>query len=123
MERTKQIITICPDYDFYLTDGEDVAVGLEELKDKDGRPICLPALDAWAEEMKPVVLASELGQPYDKDWHEYHERGLRLAHQLRRMLSEDYELWYEVPFEDNSGMAGEQVPRRSQIVTSSMTTV
>lgn len=96
-------ILIRPDYDFYLLDSENVAIGLEELKGKDGRPIFLPSLDVWAEEMKPVVLASELGQPYDKNWQDYHRRGLALAHQLRRMLSNDYDLWYETPFEDKSG--------------------
>ena len=95
---------ICPDYDFYLIDSEDVAIGLDELKDKNGKPIAMPEFDGWAEEMKPVVLASELGQPYDKNWQDYHRRGLALARQLRQMLSNDYDLWYESPFEDKSGI-------------------
>ena len=100
----KERILIRPDYRSFLKNSEDVAISLGELESKDGLLVCLPALDVWAEEMKPVVLASELGEPYDKDWQDYHRRGLALAYQLRRLLSDDYDLWYEAPFEDKSGI-------------------
>ena len=103
MERTKQIITICPDYDFYLQDADGVAIGLDELIDRAGSPIVMPEMDAWAREVSPIVVASETGQPYDMDWADYHQRGLALAHKLRRRLSSKYDLVYEAPFEDNSG--------------------
>lgn len=112
----KERILICPDYDFYLKDSEDAAISLEELEGKDGHLVFLPALDVWAEELKPIVLASELGQPYEKDWQDYHKRGLALARQLRRMLSNDYELWYEAPFEDKSGIIQSAIKVEDKIV-------
>lgn len=112
----KEKILICPDYDFYLMDSEGAAIAPEELDSKDGRLIYLPALDVWAEEMKPVVFASELGQPYDKDWQDYHRRGLALARQLRRILSNDYELWYEAPFEDKSGTVPSSIRIEDELV-------
>ena len=105
----KERILIRPDFDFYLTDSEGVAIELEELKDKKGMPVYLPALEMWAEEMKPIVLASELGKPYDKDWLDYHTRGLKLARQLRSILSNDYMLFYEAPFEDKSGIVSSSI--------------
>ena len=98
----KQIVRICPDYNEYLWDDEDAAVGLNEMYDKKGNPIQMPELDAWAQEMAPIVVASETGRPYEKDWVDYHKRGIDLAHQLRERLSPDFDLWYEAPFEDKS---------------------
>lgn len=109
MEQTKQIITICPDYDFYLQDADGVAIGLDELIDRAGSPIVMPEMDAWAREVSHIVVASETGQPYDMDWADYHQRGLALAHKLRRRLSSRYELWYEAPYEDKSGTVKEPV--------------
>lgn len=100
----KERILICPDFDFYLLDHEDIAIGLDELKDRGGKTIAMPELDAWANEMSPIVIASETDQPYYKDWEDFHKRGLALARQLRRRLSSDYDLWYEAPYEDKSGI-------------------
>jgi len=98
----KQIVRICPDYNEYLWDDEDAAMGLNEMYDIKGNPIQMPELDAWAQEMAPIVVASETGQEYEKDWVDYHKRGIDLAHQLRELLSPDFDLWYEAPFEDKS---------------------
>lgn len=104
MTGTKNTITIRPDFGFYLVDGEGVALGLANLRDKRGIPVDLPGMDAWAKEIEPIVVFSETGRPYNKDWADYHHRGLELARLLRRRLSSDYELWYKAPFEDKSGI-------------------
>jgi hypothetical protein len=62
--------------------------------------------------MSNIVVASETGDPYEKDWTDYHMRGLTLSRQLRERLSLDYDLWYEAPFEDKSGI----IPRRKLII-------
>lgn len=102
----KHIICIDPDYGVYLWDEEDVADSLEGLYDHQGNPISMPEFDEWASEMHSIVVASETGEPYEKDWNDYHKRGLALAHQLRQQLSTDFDLWYEAPFEDKSGVQG-----------------
>lgn len=109
MPNKEHVITICPNFDFYLMDGERESLDLADLQDKAGQPVVMPELDAWAEEMPPIVVASETGQPYEKDWTDYHQRGLELARQLRSRLSSNYELWYEAPFEDKSGTIKERI--------------
>ena len=37
------------------------------------------------------------------DWEQYHNQGVRLAQELRKVLSEDFDLWYKAPFEDKTG--------------------
>jgi hypothetical protein len=107
----KHIVRICPDYNEYLWDEDGVAIEQEELCDNEGRPIQMPELDAWAHEISPIVVASETGHPYEKDWPDFHKRGIKLAHQLRECLSPDFDLWYEAPFEDKSGI----IPRKKLI--------
>lgn len=102
-DMNKHLVRICPDYNEYLWDDEDAAMGLNELYDKEGKAIQMAELNAWAQEMAPVVVASETGQEYEKDWDDYHQRGVALARQLREQLSPDFDLWYEAPFEDKSG--------------------
>lgn len=58
----------------------------------------------WQQEIEPIVIASATGQPYSKDWRSYHERGLKLAHELRKRLSPEIDLWYDAPYEDKSGI-------------------
>ena len=105
----KHIILIKPDYDVYLWDEEDVASSLEDFYDQLGNPIVMPGFDEWAKEISPIVVASETGEPYEKDWEDYHKRGLALAHQLRQQLSTDFDLWYSAPFEDKSGTIPKQI--------------
>ena len=54
--------------------------------------------------MCPIIIKSETGESYEKDWQDYHRRGLELAKQLREMLSPDFDLWYQAPYEDKSGI-------------------
>lgn len=109
MTAPEHIIRICPDFKAYLWDDEDVTHDLADLQDKEGKPIVMPELDAWAQEIEPIVVASETGQPYEKDWADYHKRGQELARRLRRRLSSGYELWYETPYEDKSGTIPERI--------------
>lgn len=100
----KHILRINPDYDVIMWDEEGVALeDTEELYDKQGNPIDMLELKKWQMEINSIVVDSETGHPYEKDWADYHRRGLELAHQLREKLSADFDLWYEAPFEDKSG--------------------
>lgn len=100
----KHIMRICPVVNAIMFDEEEVAwSSLEKLYDKEGKPIEMPELESWAEEIEPIVIASETGKPYEKDWEDYHRRGLELAKQLRGRLSSDFDLWYAAPYEDKSG--------------------
>ena len=104
MMETIHTIRICPDYNYYLLDSDNAALDLIDLLDKDGTPIIMPEMDEWSKEICSIVVASETGQHYEKDWEDYHKRGIALARRLRELLPNDYELWYEAPFEDKSGI-------------------
>lgn len=111
--QVKHAIVICPDYDewgYLLVEdeapfsiGPDGVLDSEDVCDQDGKPIVMPELYEWQKEIEPIVIASECGEPYEKDWADYHRRGLEIAHKLRKVLSSDFDLWYTAPFEDNSG--------------------
>lgn len=103
-QHVKRIIKIDPNYDYFLIDDEDVACSLDDLYTRDGQPISLPAFEQWQQELCPIIIKSETGESYEKDWQDYHRRGLELAKQLREMLSPDFDLWYEAPYEDKSGI-------------------
>lgn len=98
------ILTIDPDYDQLFVDEEGVSYVEEKFVEKDGAVINLNELLAWQEEIKPIVIASESGKEYNKDWKDYHKRGIALAKKLRERLSSSYDLWYTHPFEDKSGI-------------------
>ncbi len=114
----KDVLRIEPDYDAVLWDSENVPFYIEEdgtideLYDKEGRLIKIPGLLQWQEEIHPIVIACALGDSYEKDWKDYHRRGLELAKQLRSKLPTDFDLWYEAPFEDISGT----IPKRTLII-------
>lgn len=40
----KEQILLCPEFDFYLLDLENEPIGLDDLKDKGGRPILWTSL-------------------------------------------------------------------------------
>ena len=112
-DKGKHTIVICPDYDEWghslsedvppFSIAPDGRIDNEEIYDQDGNPIIMPELYEWQKEIEPIVVAFSVGEPYDKDWTDYHRRGLEIAHKLRQVLSLDFELWYEAPAEDKSG--------------------
>lgn len=100
----KHILTIDPDVMQLFHDEEQVAYdGFYDVYDKEGKPIEMNELLEWHKEIEPIVIASETGSEYKKDWADYHKRGLELAKQLREKLSTDFDLWYTAPWEDKSG--------------------
>lgn len=100
--RIEHIIRIYPDADAYLWNEDNAAVGIDYLYDRKGDAIEMTEFDDWAKEAYPIIVASETGQPYEKDWVDYHRRGLEMAQTLRNKLSTDFDLWYEAPWEDKS---------------------
>ena len=107
----KTILTIDPDYDQVLIDQDGCSYSFysegvleEDICDKDGKPIYMKEMYEWQQEIEPIVIASATGQPYSKDWEDYHKRGLKFAHELRKRLSADIDLWYVAPYEDKSGI-------------------
>ena len=106
--RVKHILTINPDCDEVCYDEKgghyDIDKGgtLDGIYDKNGKPIIMKELREWQTEICPIVANAEAGLPYQKDWEDYHKRGLALAHKLREGLSPDFDLWYMAPAEDKS---------------------
>ena len=110
-QHIRHVLLINPDYDVL---GYDLATGLDvvishtgeldgNFLDKEGMPIVIPELAKWQQEMHSIGIAAETKQPYEKDWEEYHSRGIELAQQFREILSDDCDIWYSAPAEDKSG--------------------
>lgn len=105
--KVKEVITICPDYDYFLMDEHHCCLDLNDLYDKQGIPIEMPEFDEWQQKIKGIIVAANVGQQYTFDWDSYHKRGLELAYTLRDRLSTDFDLWYNTPFEDKSELMKE----------------
>lgn len=105
----KHIITIDPDVSQLFYDEEQVSYEVEKegtidfVYDKNDNLIVIKDFYAWHSEIKQIVIDSETGHPYSMDRERYHKQGIKLAQELRKVLSPDFDLWYEVPFEDKSG--------------------
>lgn len=97
-----EILRIDPDFNCYIWDREGAGADVSCFNDKDGNPIEMKEFDEWAYEMKNIIIVSETGEPYEKDWTDYHRRGIALAYKLRELLPDSTDLWYEAPFEDKS---------------------
>ena len=108
----KRILMMIPDYDEVITDTEGNHIdidgddgNIDDLYDKEGKPFMIEGLKEWQTEIEPVVIEGAVGRTVDSfDWKNYHERGLVLAHELRKKLSCDFDLWYKAPVEDKSGL-------------------
>lgn len=108
----KHILKIMPDYNSIGIDlATNFDVGIDssgELDDdflnKHGEKIVMPELARWQQEVRPIIIASECGESYKKDWMEFHKRGIELVRELRKQLSDDCDVWYAPPFEDKSGI-------------------
>ena len=107
---------MCPNYDYVIRDGEGVSVDVDmengffdEIYDKNGNPFKMPELVEWQKEITKVILESAIGNSIPFDWEDYHKRGRALAQQLRDKLSSDFDLWYEAPVEDHSGIIAKPI--------------
>lgn len=107
----KGILRICPDADAVIWNIEHEALAIDketgiidDVYDKDGQPLSIIGLQEWADEIFHVIVKASVNQAVDFDWEDYHNRGLALAKELRTKLSSNFDLWYEAPFEDNSGI-------------------
>lgn len=98
-----EILKIDPGVISYIWDKEGAGSSVNSYDDKDGNPIEMEEFDKWAYEIEAIVIASENGEPYEKDWEDYHRRGIALAHKLRERLPMSTDLWYAAPYEDKSG--------------------
>lgn len=107
--RVKHIITIDPDINQVFYDEGQNSYEVETngtidfVYDKNGNPIVFKDLFDWHSKINQIVIDSETGHPYTMDWEQYHNQGVRLAQELRKVLSEDFDLWYKAPFEDKTG--------------------
>lgn len=107
----KDVIIISPDYDGVVMTLGNEYTDIGEYYNKEGHPIVMPELDGWLQSVRQAIVNAAVGEYSDFDWKVFHDRGLELAQQLRDRLSSDFDLWYESPFEDNSGA----IPRRRLI--------
>ena len=98
-----ELLTIDPDYNCYIWNDEGCGMEVNDVDDIDGNPIKMEEFNKWAYEIQDIIIASETGHPYEKDWVDYHRRGIALAKQLREVLPSTTDLWYTAPFEDKSG--------------------
>lgn len=106
----KHVLTIDPDIAqlFYDEEGYSYEVDqdgtMDFIYDREGFPIVIKDFFTWHNEINQIVIDSETGHPYSMDWEQYHSRGIKLAQELRKILSTDFDLWYSAPYEDKSGI-------------------
>ena len=86
------VLTIKPDHDVFLMHMDGRTEGFEGLEELCGKAIQIDGLEEWCHEIDPM------------DWEDFHRRGLVYAKQLRKVLPREYDLWYDAPFEDKSGI-------------------
>ncbi len=102
----KHILAINPDIGqlFYDEDGCSFDDFDDEyIYDKLGQPIIFDEFLKWRSETDCLVIGSGTSSPINKDWEDFHRRGLEMAKTLRDRLSPDFDLWYEAPIDDRSG--------------------
>lgn len=100
----KHIITINPYIKQLFYDEDDCPYeNFEEdfIYTKQGMPMYFDDFTAWQSEIEDLVFETE-GDSYEKDWKDFHCRGLSMAKRLRETLSTDIDVWYEAPYEDKS---------------------
>ena len=116
---TKLVLRICPDYCEILIDWKGGHYDVDwdgliipdtddpefEILDKSGKPIILKDLVDWQQEVAPIDIEAEVGRKKSVDWKNFHEKGLKIAHELRNRLRDDIDLWYSSPsWIDDSGI-------------------
>lgn len=104
----KSILTINPDYDELIYDENNLMIYEDDLSEIIKDKFDIMGFFEWGREIHPIVIEASVGKPYDKDWKDYHERGLVYAKQLRQCLPSEYDLWYFRPFEDKTNTVPEK---------------
>lgn len=105
----REILTIDPDVDTFLRDMEDCHYGVWDNDEisypgEEEHPISLSGVKEWVDEMFPIIVDANTGRPGEYQWRHFHERGIQFAQKLRDLLPVRYDVWYEAPFEDKSGI-------------------
>ena len=100
----KNVLTIDPNYDYFMTNLEGHVWNYDEMEDLCGGPVNIEGLKEWCLQIKPAIIDAAISKEYPMDWKEYHRKGVELAKQIRSVLPKKYDLWYDVPFEDKSGI-------------------
>ena len=112
MSTFEHTLTIDPDYMAYIHDEEGVYACAEDYLSEESVKCnreFLDRFDSWAAEIEPIVVDCATDKHYEKDWEDFHRRGLELAQEYRDILPDNFDLWYSAPFEDNSGYIKEPV--------------
>ena len=100
----KDILTIEPNYDYFIMHLDGTVEGYEDLEELCGQPVQIEGLKEWCREIASIIVEAAIGRTYPMDWEDYHRRGIALAKQLRAVLPKEYDLWYDAPYEDDSGI-------------------
>ena len=100
--RIKSILIINPDYDELIYDENNLMLYEDDLGEIINDEFDIQGFFEWGREIHPIVIKASVGKPYEKDWEDYHRRGLEYARELRKCLPDEYELWYHRPFEDKT---------------------
>lgn len=105
----KNVYTICPDYGnalFYDRDGAYMGIGADDIldfgdaeSDETVFSMKLPGIYDWQESFEHGTdcLKNNMGMLSSEKWNRH---GLALAQQIRQQLPDEFDLWYEYPFED-----------------------
>ena len=100
--RIKSILIINPDYDELIYDENNLMLYEDDLGEIINDEFDIHGFFEWGREIHPIVIEASVGNPYEKDWEDYHRRGLEYARELRKCLPDEYDLWYHRPFEDKT---------------------
>lgn len=100
--RIKSILIINPDYDELIYDENNLMLYEDDLGEIINDEFDIQGFFEWGREIHPIVIEASVGNPYEKNWEDYHRRGLEYARELRKCLSDEYDLWYHRPFEDKT---------------------
>ena len=100
--RIKSILIINPDYDELIYDENNLMLYEDGLGEIINDEFDIQGFFEWGREIHPIVIEASVGNPYEKDWEDYHRRGLEYARELRKCLPDEYDLWYHRPFEDKT---------------------
>ncbi len=105
----KDVLTIDPGYGIFIRHVDGSMGGCEELDKLCGHHVQIEGLYEWSCEIPSATVEDADGKVYPMDWEDFHRRGLEYARQLREVLPSEYDLWYEAPCEDTSGIINKPI--------------